>query len=649
MFGDAMTAVRLPFAIVCALCVAGVAAGCIGLDEEVPWVGETQLDYYRQAAHRVQFESVEAVTPQAPTLNSSTRGLRAPRPEEVWSLGLYDAVQMGLRNNAIIRQNAQFQSPGNPLLSNPDQVPSIFDVAIQDNGVLFGNRGVPAALSDYDPRVSASANIGRDEQVQNNRFLAGGLDPGSVLTTDSGAFDIRLDQPLMSGGTISLVHNWDYNSNNSNQRLFTSAYSGQLGLEFRQPLWAGAGPEVNAIAGHNSQRTRGVSGVNQGVVIAQINTKISQIDFERQVIELVRDIGQQYWDLYAAYQDYESEVAVRDRARQTFEEVRSKFTRGLPGGGAADEAQAEELALDSEGRVESTLSNMYAIEGRLRRLLGLPAEDERVLRPSDQPMDALPSIDRVALLQAAYVNRLDLRRQKSQIESLTLQSEAARNLANPRLDFVANSHMNGFGDDLYNRQTNDGTTIYGYNSAYSTLMRGQQIGWSMGVEFSVPLYLRAERAQIRQIDLKLMKARKALEQQEVEIGHELHASLQALERWKTQMDIQTRRLEASKRRVMAASADYEAGRTSLDLLLRSQQSLAIAETAKHRALAEHSKALLDLRYRAGDLLESHSIQVSSAHQVPSEPSLNTKPNPPGPLMVPPGSVEVLPEIPLTNG
>ncbi len=646
-----MTAVRLPLAIVCAMSMACFAAGCIGigLDEEVPWVGDAQLDYYRQAAHRVQFDAVEAATPHAQTLSPSTRGLRPPRSEEIWPIALQEAVQMGLRNNAIIRQNAQFLAPNNPLLSNADFVPSIFDVAIQDNGVLFGNRGVPAALSDYDPRVTASTSLSRDEQVQNNLFLAGGLTPGSVLTTDAGAFDIRLDQPLVSGGTISLVHNWDYNSNNASARLFTSAYTGQLGVEFRQPLWAGAGPEVNAIAGHNSQRTRGVSGVNQGVVIAQINTKISQIDFERQVLELVRDIGQQYWDLYAAYQDYESEVAVRDRARQTFEEVRSKFTRGLPGGGAADEAQAEELALDSEGRVESSLSNMYSVEGRLRRLLGLPAEDERVLKPADLPTDSVAEIDRVALLQSAYLNRLDLRRQKSQIESLVLQAEAARNLANPRLDFVANSHLNGFGNDLYNQQTNDGSTFYGYNSAYSTLLRGQQVGWSMGLEFSVPLYLRAERAQIRQIDLKLIKARKALEQQEIEIGHELHASLQALERWKKQTEIQTLRLKASKRRVMAASADYEAGRTSLDLLLRSQQSLAIAETARHRALAEHSKALLDIRYRAGDLLESHFVQVSASNQVPSEPSLNTKPNPPGPLMVPPGSVELIPEIPLTNG
>lgn len=647
-----MTAVRQPLAFICAISVACFAAGCvgIGLHDEVAWVGEHQLEYYRQAAHRVQFENTESATSPHAQLSPTTRGLRAPRPDEIWSLSLYDAVQMGLRGSAIIRQNAQFLTPNNSLLANPDFAPSIFDVAIQDNGVLFGNRGVPAALSDYDPRVTASTSVGRDERVQNNRFLAGNVDPGSVLTSDTGAFDIRLDQPLMTGGTFSLIHDWDYNSNNSQSQLFTSAYTGKLGVELRQPLWAGAGPEVNAIAGHNSQRSRGISGVNQGVVIAQINTKISQIDFERQVIELVRDIGQQYWDLYAAYREYESEVSVRDRAKQTFDEVRSRFARGLPGGGAADEAQAEELALDSEGRVESALGNLYAVEGRLRRLLGLPAEDERVLRPADVPENASPAVDRIMLLQTAYMNRLELRRQKSQIESLALQVDAARNLANPRLDFVAGSQLNGFGDDLYNRRTNDDTTIYGYNSAYSTLMRGQQVSWNMGVEFSVPLFLRAERAQIRQTELKLMKARRVLEQQEIEITHELHAALQSLERWNKQIEIQQRRMEASKRRMTAASADYEAGRTSLDLLLRSQQSLALAETAKQRALAEHAKGLLDLKYRSGELLQSQFVQMTPATTAPTPAAEPT----PGPILTPepkrfdPHSVERLPELLVPN-
>lgn len=600
-----------PRAAWCAICAACLICGCLSMNTETAGVGEAQLEYYHRVASRIDFTTEDFAPNHVQAFPAATRGLRPPTPAEYLDLTLFEAVQMGLRNSSIIRQNAQFLSPGNPLLTNPDNVPSIFDIAIQDNGVLFGNRGVPAALADYDPKFSTSLIMARDENVQNSQILSGGLPPGTVLTANTGNFDMRLDQPLMSGGTLSLVHNWDYRQDNVPLRLFQSAYTGSLGTEFRQPLWAGFGPMVNGVAGQVRNRSLGVTGVNQGVVIAQINTRLSQLDFERQVQDMVHDIGSQYWDLFSAYREYAAEASVRDKAKLTWDEVRSKLKRGLPGGAAVDEAQAEEVYLDSEARVESSLANLYSAETRLRRLLGMPAEDGQVLRPVDSPTLAPPPDDRVALLQSAYVYRLELRRQKSQIESLSLQLQAARNLANPKLDFVASYKLNGFGADLYNQNTADGITPRGYNSAYSTLFQGQQASWSMGFEFSVPLYLRAERSQIRQLELRLMKARRALESQELEVGHEVYAVLQALDRWNRQAALQAKRREASNRRLTAATTDFEVGRTTGDQLLRSEQSFYQAEIAYQKSLAEYAKSVLDLNYRTGQLLASYHVELQS--------------------------------------
>ncbi|HET6422320.1 MAG TPA: hypothetical protein VFG20_01475, partial [Planctomycetaceae bacterium] len=71
-----MTAVRQPLALICAISVAFFAAGCvgIGLHEEVSWVGEQQLEYYRQQAHRVQFEATETQRGPQAQLSATTRG-----------------------------------------------------------------------------------------------------------------------------------------------------------------------------------------------------------------------------------------------------------------------------------------------------------------------------------------------------------------------------------------------------------------------------------------------------------------------------------------------------------------------------------------------------------------------------------------------
>jgi outer membrane protein TolC len=431
------------------------------------------------------------------------------------------------------------------------------------------------------------------------------------LVEDSAQFRSRIDQPLMAGGTVSLVHDWTYSQNNSPFRLFTSAYTGRLGTELRQPLWAGAGKTVTGVAGPVTQRSLGITGVSNGVVIAHINRKISQLDFENHLQTLVRDINQVYWDLALAFREYEAEVRVRDSAQGTWTEVKSRLQSGLKGGGAADEAQAEDAYLDAEGRVETALATLYATEVRLRRLLNLPAEDERVLYPSDAPADTAWQPDRLALLQQAYCDRLELRKQKHNIESLRLQWMAACNLANPRLDFVAGYRLNGFGNELISRNNSDGVTDEGFNSAYGALFRGNQTSWDLGIEFSMPLFLRAERAQIRQLEFRLSKAMRVLAEQETEIGYEVYQSLQSVEHTQKAMKINQNRRVAAGRRVSAAEAEFFVQRTSVDQLLRAQISQAAAEIAYHRAVIEHTKAILDVQYRAGQLLPANEVHFEN--------------------------------------
>lgn len=582
--------------------------GCLAMNHEVAGLGEAQIAHYRRQAESLAFPDAEAPLRQLPTLGPD-RELKTPDSVPQWRLSLADAIRTGLENNPVIRQSGHFLSPSNSLLDNPDTAPSRFDVVIQDNGVLFGNRGTPAAISDYDPRFTTSLQFGHDETVPNSIFQSGGLPLGSTLVDDTVQYQSRLEQQLTTGGIVSLTHNWNYDSSNSPSRLFSSAYAGTLGLEFRQPLWAGAGEEFTAIAGPSVQRARGFSAVNQGVVIAHLNNKISQIDFESHLHNLVREIGELYWDLYLTYQEYQAEVEVRDRSQLAWDEVKSKLRAGIEGGGAADEAQAADIYFDSQARTEAALANVYLTETRLRRLLGLTVQDGRLIRPGDAPLDQDVHPDRYSHLQDAYSNRLELKRQKTNIESLRLQQQAAQSLVNPKVDLVAGYRLNGFGKQLYSPNQADGVTTRGYNSAYGSLFRGAQTGWDVGIEVTVPIFLRSERAQLRQLEFRIAKAQAALEEQELEIAHELTYSFQSLQRWLTTADTNRHRKDASQRRVDAARADYDAGRTSLDLLLRAQVSHAQAVVAYHRSLAEYNKTLWDLSYRTGTLLARNNIQI----------------------------------------
>src|SRR5262249_10171338 len=154
----------------------------------------------------------------------------------------------------------------NAVLNNPDGIISVYDPAIRETGVLFGTRGVESALAAFDTQWTTSMTWGRSLAIQNNTFLAGGLPEGRVLEQNTAAFSTGLTKNLAYGGTVGISHNWNYTQSNPIFQLFPSVYTGNVQFNYTQPMWAGAGTEVNRIAGPIALNVPGVSGVNQGVL-----------------------------------------------------------------------------------------------------------------------------------------------------------------------------------------------------------------------------------------------------------------------------------------------------------------------------------------------------------------------------------------------
>jgi len=593
--------------LIWAVLLAGAVCGCYGSRKGLHYLGDADLQYYKDVATQIEYPAVEEESASEVMATDAPRRIRHPRKDEIWDMPLAEALQIALQNSAIIRERDQFLSSRNPLLTNPEASASVYDPAIQETEVRVGNRGIEAALSDFDAQFATSMLWGRNEQVQNNLFLSGGLPPGATLSDETAAFQSRLQKQFADSGSFALIHNWNYSLNNVPSRLFGSVYEGNVRAEYRRPLLQGAGAEFTRIAGPGGSTSLGV---NQGVVISRINSDISIADFELSVQNLMRDVEAAYWDLSLAYRAYHSEVIALRSALGTWREVKARLDEGLPGGSAADEAQGRDNYFESRARTEATLADIYSSEGQLRRLIGLAVNDGRVIRPCDEPTMAEFVPDWHMSLAEALTRRVELRRQKWQIKSLELQLKAARSLTRPELDFVSGYQVNGFGDRLFSENDNDGVTAQGLHSGYETLLQGNQTGWNLGFEFRMPIGFRAAHAQVRNLELRLARARAALAAQELEISHELSNAFQSLDRWYEAAETNFNRRRAAEARVKAFEVEYEAGRTSLDLLLRAQISLANAEVTYFSSLAEYNKAIADIHHRKGTLLEHNNVQIS---------------------------------------
>lgn len=584
------------------------STGCRHPAQNRNYIGPERPAEYVDRATEIKYPDVVQQTAAEVTLSQEPRRLRNLNEDLVWDLPLAEAIQLALTNSRIIRSSGTFLSGSNPLLNNPDGVPSVYDPALQATGTLFGSRGVEGALSDFDAQFTTSMIWGKNQTIQNNAFTSGGLRPGGVLDEDSADFSVGLTKRMATGAQFGVSHLWNYSLNNAPGRLFPSVYEGNVRAQLRQPLLAGAGVDYTRIAGPISENIDGVTGVQQGVLIARINNDIALADFELAVHTLLHDVERAYWQLAQAYQSFHVHVAARDEVLELWRKVDARLSSGAAGGGRLPEAEVRESYVQLEGTADVALDQVYAAEAELRRLLGLPVNDGRVIRPTDEPVTAEVVPDWVASLAAALSQRPELRRQKWNIKSTLLQLEAAKNLTLPRLDFVASTQINAFGDQLLGGSPDGvGGTL---GNAYDRIADADQTGWNMGLEFSTPLGRRFAQSQSRNLELQLAKYRTALQQQEVEISHELAAAFRDVDRTYLSMQSAYNRIDAAKSRFEAILDRTLPEDLSVDPVLRAREGMLQAELQYASAVADYNRSLADLHFRAARTLEVNAITLS---------------------------------------
>ena len=588
-----------------ALMVCGALVGCRS-PKTIHYLGEADLRHYKDKTLAVEYSNVEQPTPQEVAYSLKPHTLRDRTNDKVWDLSLMEAIQTALTNNKLIRSRA------NPQLSQNS--PSIYDPALRETGFLFGNRGVEAALADFDANISSTMTWGRNEQYANNK-----LAPNFVNANNTGVFTSQITKQFANGGSFAVNHNWNYLGTNSLTAQFPTSYTGLIQAQYVQPLWAGAGVEYTRIAGPTRSGFGAITGVSQGVSIARINTDITVADFEAAVTLMVKDVEDLYWELYLAYRQYDADESNRRKSHDMWQKAKVLRDLGARGGGAIAEAQVRENYFDARARTETSLSELYIVENQLRKMMGLPVNDGRIIRPADDPVEAEYVVNWESTLLEALTRRVELRRQKWQIKSLELQVIAAENVTNPQLNLVSSYQVNGFGNNLLSQQSADGVTAAGYNSAYSTMTRGDLTGWNLGLQFSMPIGFRQARAQLHNTELQLVKARATLSAQELDISHELAEAIQRIDATYIIAQTQLDRKISSAKRIEAYKALDEAGAkenelnsalTELDLRLRAQNSNAAAEIAYFSALIAYNKAITEYQWRRGTLLDHDGIQLA---------------------------------------
>ena len=564
--------------------------------------GEKAITSYRGYNTAIEHPAIENVTARAVQLSGEPRNLARNVDDEVRDVTLHELILTALSQNEIIETSALGGIGSKAVLTNPGGVASVYDSAIQETGILFGRRGMDAALSDFDARLASSLIL----SGQDNRLNTTGL---PVSSNDGGAFNTSLSKALATGANVSLISNWSDTWTNNPLNNYPSVYQGVLGAQINQPLLAGSGVEYTRTAGPTNPAFGPITGVSQGITIARINQDISLADFEVAVQTALSDIENAYWDLYLAYRQFDTSVTAHKSAAETLRVL--AVAHELGSGDFTAEAQTRDRFFETKASVELALNELYQTESELRRLVGLPMNDGTVLRPAEEPIVAELRPDWQASLVDGLTYRVELRRQKWQIKSLQLQLNAARNLVRPSLNAVAGYNVLGFGDKLASQGTSNPT-----NSAFGSMSRDDLNAWNVGMQFNMPIGLRQARNQARNYELQLAKANAVLAAQERSIAHDITNAIQDVTANYAAAQSNFHRVKAANERVRLFEAETDVGKALVDLKLRAEASLATAEGSYYQQLVAYTKAITSLNLATGRLLEFNNIYLQEGKWCP---------------------------------
>lgn len=521
------------------------------------------LPEQRQMAIRAPSQMPVARLPVVPV---PTTASDFPPGKPEWRLSLDETIRIALANSEVVRVLA-----GTGAASSGS---TIYDPAIV-------NSGIDQARGRFDPNVGVGNDFNRRHAPQAGVDPA---DPTRVIIGGDPTYDYRMSTDLSkttrTGGTarMGVTTNPSKTLTEGLPLNPQSPYSLEMG--YTQPLLQGGWRRANMAP----------------ILIARIDTERSFFQLKGSVQRLVLGVIEGYWALVFARTDLWARQQQVKQGEESYNLAEANRVTGRRS--AADVYQAGSALANFRASLKAAEANVLQREAALRDILGLPPSDQVQIVPNTPPTDKRLPIQWETVLRLAEENRPDLIELKLILEAEQQRLLMARNQAFPRVDATALYRWNGL----------EGWTPDGRRLGAGP---GDYPGWTLGVNFSVPLGLRQARAELRQQELIIMRDRANLQQGLHSTTHTLATTYRSLSQYYEEYQKFKEARAASLKNQDVQVARYGRGlRDALYLnVLQAISSWGNAVSSEAQTLAQYNSELANLELQTGTILEAHGIRL----------------------------------------
>ncbi len=464
------------------------------------------------------------------------------------SLSLEDAVRIALERNLqlVIQQ---------------------YDLA-QSDTQIEQNRGI------FDLNLSGFLDFSDDT------FPSGSdLDGADVRQDESHNLNLSLSQLTPFGGTVALGWNTVRFETNNAFVVPNPRYSIGTELSYTQPLSRGFGQVAT----------------QRGILIAQTNAEISRQTFEQQVISVIQQVENAYWNLVQARKQLEVSIQSLTLAQELHDRNRIKVEVGTLA--PFELVQSEAGIAQREGNIIRDRATVGDAADELLRLLNVPQGDMWIkeLVPETEPTVLSMDFNVDQAISTALEARSELRAQELSVENLQIDAEFFENQMRPQADLRVGYSVSSLDGD--------------HTASFNELTDMDFTGWSARLTIGIPLQNRSARAQQANADLALNRGRAQLNNLEQQIVTEVRSAVRQLEAAVKGVEAARASREAQEKSLEAERKRYENGMSTSFQVLQIQDDLTQAQSSEVAAITSYRTRLADYYRAIGKLLAESGVEL----------------------------------------
>ncbi|MFH1882132.1 MAG: TolC family protein, partial [Planctomycetota bacterium] len=446
----------------------------------------------------------------------------------------------------------------------------------------IAKQDITKEAAEFDVTAFGRMNFEQDDNPINSIFQSGQSD---VRLLESG-----IKQKGITGSEWSLSYALTRSWDDLFGRELATRYEPILAFQIKQPLLRDAWQPLN------------LAGVN----IARLNHEISVLGFRQKAEDISTEVISAYWQLLQARRDFEILQKLLQRTLETLKKVLGRKEID------ATDVQIKQMETSAKAREAVLLRASKRVIDTQDTLLRLMADpqmsmlDELEIVPDTIPSMMVEEFEQAEILGLAMKKNPIMQQARVAITIADINIRVAENQEMPRLDLIASSRMQGL--DRSQGQAQDS-----FNS-------GDYASYAVGLSLEYPLGNRQREAELIRRRLERRKAISTLQNLADQVAIQAKERIRLVETNLAEIEIQEDAAQAARIHLQAVE-DSEPIRERLTpefllVKLQAQGSLADAQMAEIKAIADFNISLAQLAQTTGTVLELR--QVSTALPFVSE-------------------------------